>query len=89
VNQYANREVKSIQGAEHLWAAGLQDEALALSERLLRDHPASIDAAVVLAHLAERAGRTERARAAGRHALALDPNNRVIRSLLERLPGER
>ena len=85
LNRYVNQELKIVQSAERLYGAGRREEALMLAELATQLFPVSIDAFNVLAHLAEAAGRPDVARRAGARVLELDPNNRVVRSLMERL----
>ena len=87
LNRYADQARALIRGAARLTEAGQGGAALAVAERAASDFPQQTDAWVVLAQLAEAAGRTGLARSAGMRALALDPNNRFVRSLLERLPA--
>lgn len=83
-NRYANVELKLLRAAEALFADH-RDEALAVTELTAGYFPDSVDPANVLAHFAEAAGRKALAEKSGRRVLELDPNNRVARSLLERL----
>ena len=84
VNRYADIARTSMIGAELLRHEHPQ-EALAAAQMLAREHPLNVDSWVVLAFLAETAKEKGLAIRAGERALQLDPNNRVIRSFLERL----
>lgn len=84
-HRYANQATLTAQAAERLFGAGRREEALAVAELGAREHPDHVDSAVVLAFLADRLGRTDVARREGRRVLALDPNNRFARGLIERL----
>jgi hypothetical protein len=88
LNKYADVGQQLVAAAEQLHAAGYPAEALAVAEGAMRDYPRNVDAPLVVAHLAEAGGRIQLAREAGRRTLQLDPNSRVARSLLERLPPE-
>lgn len=86
VNRYGDFEGRALQATIKLLAAGHQGEAFAAAEHVARQLPDSVDAFVILAHVAEKTGRADAARAAGERAIVLDPNNRAARSLIERLP---
>lgn len=86
VNRYANYELRALRAAEGLFAAGRRAEALAAAKHVAGQLPNSIDAFLVLGHIAELTGSPEEARAAGERGLALDPSNRLARALIERLP---
>ena len=64
---------------------GQREAGLAAAELAARYLPDNVDASNVLAHLAEAAGKPDLARQAGTRVLELDPNNRLARSLLERV----
>ena len=83
-NRYANIELKLLRAAEALFGEHRED-ALTVAELATRHFPDSVDPANVLAHFAEAAGRKALAETSGRRVLELDPNNRLARSLLERL----
>lgn len=84
-NRYANHARLLVQSAERLNGAGRAEEALMAAELATGRFPDYADAANVLAHLAERLGRSELAQRAARRVLELQPNDRQARSLLERL----
>jgi hypothetical protein len=85
VHRYANQMRQFVQGAELISAGGRQEAALAAAESAAQLFPDSIDAALVHAIVADRAGQADVARAEGARVLRLDPNNRFVRPLLERL----
>ncbi len=84
-NLYANQMLQIVQGAELISAAGRQEAALAAAAIGAELFPDSVDAALVHAIVAERAGQREVARQEGARVLRLDPDNRFVRPLLERL----
>ena len=85
-NRYANQALHVPRAAELLWNSGHQPEALATAFYAAEHFPNNVDAWNVLAHLAEAAEQTNVARRAGARVLALDPDSRTARALLERLP---
>jgi hypothetical protein len=85
VNRYADVELKMAQGAERLFSGGRRQEGVALAELAAAWFPESVDAVNVLAHLADASGKRDMALRAGRRVLELDPNNRSVRPLMERL----
>ena len=86
-NRYSNLEGQLLGAAETL-AANKRDEAALLVARIAAQRfPVSHDSQLVHAILLERAGKPE-AEAAGRRAMAIDPNSRQARSLLERIEGK-
>lgn len=84
-NRYADRERQMLEAAQALFGAERKDEALLVAELAAQDYPASADAANVLAHLEEATGRRDLALEAGQRVLAIDPNNRAARALVERV----
>lgn len=85
LNRYGNQERQMLSAAAQLTRAGQTDEALLVAEFAAARFPQSHDAHLSHALAAEQAGRTDAALAATRCALAIDPNSRYGRSLLERL----
>jgi tetratricopeptide (TPR) repeat protein len=83
-NRYANVQLELVRAAELLGAAH-RDAASRLAQANVRRFPDNVDAWNVLANLAAASGEREVALAAGRRALALDPNNRFAQGLLDRL----
>jgi hypothetical protein len=83
--RYADVELKMAQGAERLFSGGRRQEGVALAELAAAWFPESVDAVNVLAHLADASGKRDMALRAGRRVLELDPNNRSVRPLMERL----
>jgi hypothetical protein len=84
-NRYANVRLQTLVAAEQLFNRGLKADGLLVAELATRHHPNDAEASLVLAHLAEAAGRKDLARGAAQRVLQLDPNDRTARSLLERL----
>ena len=84
-NRYVDVEYQMGEAGQTLGWAKKFDEAIALLELGSARFPRSSNLATVHAYVADWAGRKELALQEGRRALALDPNNRVVRSLVERL----
>lgn len=84
-NRYANLELQLLIGAEQLARANQFEPAMAAAETAAREFPNSHDAQYVHAWVAEQAGKPATAVDAVRRALAVDPNSRQARSLLERM----
>lgn len=84
-NRYKNLAVELPRAAEYLHFAKQNGAALEVAELATKQFPGSSDAFLVLAFLAEAAGAKDKARAAAKQLLQLDPNNRAVRPLLERL----
>ena len=85
-NRYQDVEGLLLMAAQRLYSAKHPEAAFAVAEMAAQQYPASIDAWAVLAHVAEWTGRPDVALRAGRRTLQLDPNNRWVRSLVERAP---
>ena len=81
--RYADIEAAGRQTAMRLLRAKRQDGALALARWTAGRFPKSTDAATVLALVANAGGLMDEARKAATAAIALDPNNRFVRSILE------
>ena len=84
-NHYADLRHQLIVAPLELVADKRHDEALYLAQFATERFPQLSDGWNVLAHVAESAGRLDVARQAATRALELDPNDRQVRSLLERL----
>ena len=84
-NRYVDIEYQLGEAGQSLGWAKKYDEAIALLEHGSGRFPESGNLATVYAYVADWAGRHELALKEGRRALALDPNNRIVRSLVERL----
>ncbi len=84
-NRYADLARLLIQGAELISAGGSHEPALAAVEAAASLFPDNVSAALVRAIVAERAGQLDLARREGERVLRLDPDNRFVRPLLERL----
>jgi hypothetical protein len=89
LKRYANRALHLLQTAEALNQSGAGESGLLVAEMVAEWEPRSADAANVAAHLAHRNNRDDLARLWVQRVLALDPDHRVARSLLEQLeqPG--
>jgi tetratricopeptide (TPR) repeat protein len=85
VNRYANVAGRTTGAAEHLLNSGEVPAALALARRAAADFREKLDAHMILAFVAERAGDKALALGAARRALEIDPNNRFILPLLARV----
>ena len=84
-HRYSNIERQMLIAAQQI-ASGRHDAvAIAVAELAAGRFPRSHDAQLVLAILSERAGRIAEAAAAARRAIAIDPNSRQARALLESL----
>ena len=83
-HRYADTELLLGEAGQSLGWAKLYDEAAALLEEGVRRYPESANLTTVLAFVNDWAGRGETAREWGRRTLALDPNNRIVRPILER-----
>jgi hypothetical protein len=84
-NRYQDLAQMVAQAAESLQAAKFPEEALAVAQVGVQQFPQNVDGFLVLAHLAEAAKRTDLALSAAKSALELDPNNRLARSLVDRI----
>ncbi|MBA3578335.1 MAG: hypothetical protein H0W39_12140 [Sphingomonas sp.] len=83
--RFADQERQMLIAAETVGAGKHSEIALAVAEVAAARFPRSHDAQLVFAFLLERAGRTAAAVEAARRALAIDPDSRQGRSLLERV----
>lgn len=88
-NRYINLERHMLVAAEQLSMADRSEEALLVAERAARRFPRSHDAHLVHAFVADRAGRLQLAADAARRAIAVDPDSRQARSILERVEQKR
>ena len=84
-HRYADVRHQLIVAPQDLAGAKHNDEALYVAQFAAERFPRHSDSWNVLAHVAESAGRLDVARQAATRALELDPNDRQVRSLLERL----
>jgi len=84
-NRYLNFASIEPQAGEQLLGAKRPDEALAVAQDAVGAYPDSVDAWIVLALVAQRLGRTDLSLDAARKTLALDPNNRSARNIMEKL----
>jgi hypothetical protein len=83
-NRYQNLELLVRRAAESLSASNFPEEGYAVAQVGAEAFPQEANSFVALAFLAERAGKMEAAKEAAKRALALDPDNRQARSVLER-----
>jgi tetratricopeptide (TPR) repeat protein len=83
-HRYQNLELLVRRAAESLSASKFPQEGYAVAQVGAEAFPRSPNSFVALAFLAERAGKMEAAREAAQRALALDPDSRQARSVLER-----
>ena len=89
VHRYISLDRQLPRAALAVADAGHPEGAVAAAEVATHRIPTSVDAFAVLAHLAEQTGKHELALRAGTRGLEVDPDNRFIRSLLERLAGKK
>ena len=82
--RYADVDRAAQRVSQRLLRAKQPDAALALARWDAGRFPNSADAATVLAFVADAAGHKDEARKAALAAVAIDPNNRFVRSILER-----
>ncbi|HEU4324879.1 MAG TPA: tetratricopeptide repeat protein [Roseiflexaceae bacterium] len=71
--------------AEALWRDGQEDEAVALSQEILRERPETLKAHLLLGYIALAGGRAEGQRSWSR-AAEMDPYQTVARAMFETLP---
>ena len=86
--RYADVEAAGWRTALRLLRSKRNDAALALARWTAQRFPKSSDSATVRAMIAHAAGWMDEARSAANAAIALDPNNRNARSLLETLSAK-
>jgi hypothetical protein len=86
-NRYQNLGRVIPLAAEQLSLRNHHSEALGIAEFGVREFPESVDAWLLLAYVALRAGRSDLALQAGERTLDLDPNNRNVRSLIAEASG--
>lgn len=84
-NRYANHELQMLIGAEQLAGAKRFVDALMIAELAALRSSQSGDAHLILASVAESAGRRDLAKAAIERTLEIHPNSRAARALPERL----
>jgi hypothetical protein len=84
-NRYANQAQQTLSAAAALARAKRTDDALRVAEFAVAQFPDNHDVHLRHALIAEQAGKFDIAAAAVSRALAIDPNSRTGRSLLERL----
>ena len=83
--RYADLDRSAQRVAQRLLRAKQQDAALTLARWDAARFPKSTDAATVLAFIADATGHKDEARRAAQTAVVLDPNNRNVRAILERV----
>lgn len=84
-NRFADVRHQLILAPQSLLAADRSDEALYVAQAATERFPSTPATWAVLGFVAERTGHPDLARSAGSKALALDPSNREMRALMERL----
>jgi len=84
-NRYANLERQLLIAAETLAGGAHSENALAAASVAAGRFPHSHDSQLVHALLLERSGQSAEAVQAARRALAIDPNSRQARALIERV----
>lgn len=82
--RFADTEGVARRTAMRLFRAKRQEAALDLARWAATRFPKSSDSATVLALVADAGGLQDEARKAAATAIALDPNNRFVRSILDR-----
>jgi hypothetical protein len=82
---YANQQLELTMAAVRLSREKRFGEALYVAGVATGEYGPNATAFGVLAQIAEKAGNRELARVAGQQTLNVDPNDRLIRSLMERL----
>lgn len=87
-NRYANQNSHLLDAAQRLSFAKHGEEALFVATAATEQFPQDADAFLVLAHVGEWNERFDIARAAAAKTLEIDPHNRTIRSLLERISAK-
>ena len=86
-NRYADTERQLVIAGQSLYRAKHPEQAIALTEFGTRQYPRSVDLAAVLAFLGEWTGDKPLALRGAAQALELDPDNRQMRALVERVKG--
>lgn len=85
-HRYANVELDLPRAAERLFVNGHLQEAVPAARAVAESLPHTVDSWVVLAYVALKAGQPDIARDAARRAIALDPNQRTAKDVLEKAP---
>jgi cytochrome c-type biogenesis protein CcmH/NrfG len=86
-HRYANVKLALPRAAELVFAKGHATEALPAAQAVAEALPKTIDSWVVLAYVALKNGDKATAKRAAEQAMALDPNNRTARDLLNQAVG--
>ena len=84
-NRYADVARELVRAADSLLASDQAEAGLSIATLAARTFPNDVNAALIHAFIAERTGRFDIARHQAMRVLALDPNNRFIRPVIERL----
>jgi hypothetical protein len=87
-HRYANVKLSLPRAAEMVFVNGHKPEAVLAAQAVSEALPQTIDSWVVLAYVALKNGDKPLATRAAQQALALDPNNRNARDLLEQASGK-
>lgn len=86
-NRYVDAERQLVIAGQSLYRAKHPADAVALTELGVQLYPQSVDMAAVLAFLGEWTGNRPLALHGAELALKLDPDNRQVRALVERVNG--
>jgi tetratricopeptide (TPR) repeat protein len=86
-NRYVDTERQLVIAGQSLYRAKHPQEAIAITEAAIAQYPQSVDPPAVLAFLGEWTGNKELALKGAARALELDPDNRQMRALVERVNG--
>lgn len=87
-HRYSNLEGQMLAAADALAAGKNSDVGLLVAELAAKRFPESHNAQLVFGILSERAGNLDAAAQAGNRAVAIEPNSRQGRSLVERVTGK-
>lgn len=83
-HRYADLERLLPRAAELVFPKGHSNEAVTAAQAVAEALPKTVDSWVVLAYVALKAGNAAVARDAAQHAIALDPNQRTAKDILEK-----
>jgi hypothetical protein len=86
-NRYVDTERQLVIAGQSLYRAKHPQQAIALTEQAMVLYPKSVDPAAILAFLGEWTGDKQLALRGAARALELDPDNRQMRALVERVNG--
>jgi hypothetical protein len=86
-NRYVDIERQLVIAGQSLYRAKHPEQAVAITQIAIEQYPHSVDPPAVLAFLGEWTGNRELALRGAKRALELDPDNRQMRALVERVNG--